>query len=150
MSMNNPNVIIKPKQPLLIKTLAKRTKTAQNAVIKAITNDKTIEVQKNNIISSQGTKNDVKQILIRKGLDVNYIVDKYKDIMEQPAERPKTSDQIKVLENLSKLHNLQVESENINPIIQEKIQNNQINNYIVEINEKTAKYIKKLQEKNNK
>ena len=92
---------------------------------------------------------EVKRLLVEKGLTIDMILDRYKDIAETNPKSVLASDVLKVLERLERLHGLQDKSDDqlqIRALIQNKSAS-EITTTLIEITGKTQEYIKKLTER---
>lgn len=107
---------------------------------------------------SNAIKEEVKLKLLDKGLTIDKIIDKYKEVVELSNVKYKGSDVLNVLKRLEELHGLITTSGNIgnsgNDNITMMFQNksiDEIKTFVMSISGKTEEYIKRLEDnKDNK
>ena len=107
-----------------------------------------------NVASS--IKEEVRLKLIDKGLTIDSILDKYKEVVDKPDVKFKGSDVLTVLERLENLHGLNTKSskeegshDNISLMLQSKTID-EIKTFVMTISGKAEEYLKRLETKDNK
>ena len=115
-------------------------KSARKQVGKVI-EGKAIRVNKD---TSPHVLRDIRRLLIENDLGLEYVIKKYKEVLDSGYERPKAGDVLKVLNRLEKLHGVEDQS-NKNQQLPEAIgtalASGDLEAYIVKITKKTSEYL---------
>ena len=100
------------------------------------------------------TVRDVRRLLVEHGLTLENVVERYKRILNEPSEVPKASDVLKVLERISSLHGINVNTDHmdrdetdLHGDAQKAMRDGTIQTYIIETTQKTQAIIQKLEER---
>lgn len=102
-------------------------------------------------LKSKQLQDELKLLLLKKGLSIGVILDKYKEILESEYKKPLTSDIVKVLENISKLHGLSSEEPKSDLLLMLASKSeSEITQYLEDITSKTQKYLLELKSKSSK
>lgn len=100
--------------------------------------------------TSPNVMKDVKRILIENGLTLDYIINTYKSVLLEEHDKPKASDVLKALGRLEKLHgitNKTIEKQEDIPLsVNKALHEGKIDNFIINITNKTNDYISKLED----
>jgi hypothetical protein len=103
------------------------------------------------LLDNKNVLKECRRLLIEKGLTLEAILDEYSKILQGPRKEAKTSDIVKILENISKLHGLDInkpDSEIIPDTLRKSIQEGNVTTYIMAITSKTSSYLDKLNKLN--
>ena len=96
--------------------------------------------------SSLQVLQEIKLLLIDKGLTVEYIIEKYKEILDQGFSKPKAGEILKALERLEKLHGIEEKrAEKIPGVLADAIERGQVTTFIIGITKKTQEYLRRLE-----
>lgn len=99
--------------------------------------------------SPQDILAEVQRILIENNLTLDFIVSKYKELLESEYEKPKASDVLKALESLQKLHGITEsklkEDQDLPRPLADALASGQVDAFIIGITNKTQEYIEKLE-----
>lgn len=100
----------------------------------------------------QDIQDEIKLLLVKHDLTLDNILLKYKELLDSKHEMPKASDIVKVLENLTRLNNIETEQaqqvKNLIVMFQDK-SNTEIVQYLGELTSKTQEYISEISEQNH-
>lgn len=92
---------------------------------------------------------ELQMILTTNGLTLAHIIETYKKLLNEPHERLKGGDVIKILSRLEKLHGINEKSieksQDLPEDMGKAVEDGNVHRYIFEINEKTKSYLDKLE-----
>ncbi len=91
---------------------------------------------------------EIKRLLVEKGLSLDEMFDKYKEVLEATGIEYKGSDVLKALDSLLKLHQIGTDQDDIQVKVGAVIQSkspDEIRTYLLQITQKVTHYIDKMQ-----